>query len=159
MTSAALVDSGPLLALFDRSDAHHRRVANYLRAHAALRLVTTLAVLTETAALLASRVGRGAQLDFLEWVERGGLVVAGIEPGSLRRIIEIVRKYRDLPLDFADATLAELGERLGVDAILTVDRDFEIYRRRGKIAFTNALAQPATAQRRTRQRRRGAADA
>lgn len=145
MRNAALADSGPLLALFDRRDAHHERVAEFLKANADLRLVTTLAVVTETAVLLASRVGRGAQLDFLEWVERGGLALVAMEAGSLRRVIGIVRKYGDLPLDFADATLAELGERLGIDSMLSVDRDFEIYRTQGKLPFKNVLAEAAMA--------------
>jgi len=143
MRNAALADSGPLLALFDRSDAHHARIVAFLGRKPDLRLVTTLAVVTEAAALLASRVGRGAETDFLNWIDRGGLSIAGLGPGSLRRIIDIIGKYRDLPLDFADATLAELGERLGVDAILSLDRDFDVYRGRGGRAFANLLGAAA----------------
>ena len=139
MRNAALADSGPLLALFDRDDAHHRRVVAFLRDHPDLRLFTTVAVVTETAALLASRVGHAAQLDFLEWAERGGLGLVEFELGSLRRVIEIVRKYRDLPFDFADATLAEACARLGVEAILSIDRDFDIYRTKARLPLENLL--------------------
>lgn len=148
MRNAALADSGPLLALFDRSDAHHQRVAAYLRDHPDIRLLTTTAVVTETAALLAARVGHAAQLDFLEWVERGGLSLIEFGPGSLRRIIEIVRKYRDLPFDFADATLAEACARLGVDAVLSIDRDFDIYRTKTGLPLRNLLGHAAPRARR-----------
>ena len=148
MRNAALADSGPLLALFDRSDAHHRRVAAFLRDHPDLRLLSTLAVVTETAALLAVRVGHAAQLDFLEWVERGGLALVDLGPASLRRVIEIVRKYQDLAFDFADATLAEAGARLGVDAILSIDRDFDIYRTKAKLPLENLLGHAAPRARR-----------
>lgn len=153
MRNAALADSGPLLALFDRSDAHHRRVSAFLRDHPDMRLLTTLAVVTETAALLAARVGHAAQLDFLEWVERGGLAVVELEPGSLRRVIETVRKYRDLPFDFADATLAEAGARLGIDAILSVDRDFDIYRTKARVPLKNLLGHTAPRAKRRASRR------
>lgn len=143
MRNAALADSGPLLALFDRSDAHHRRVVAFLRAHPDIRLLTTVAVVTETAALLAARVGHAAQLDFLEWVERGGLALVEFAPGSLRRVIETVRKYRDLPFDFADATLAEACARLGVNAIVSIDRDFDIYRTKSGLPLENLLGHAA----------------
>lgn len=139
MRNAALADSGPLLALFDRSDAHHKRVVAFLRDHPDLRLLTTVAVVTETAALLSSRVGHDAQLDFLEWAERGGVGLVEFEAGSLRRVIEIVRKYRDLPFDFADATLAEACARLGVEAIVSIDRDFDVYRTKARLPLENLL--------------------
>lgn len=148
MRNAALADSGPLLALFDRSDAHHTRVAAYLRDHPDLRLLTTPAVITETAALLAARVGHAAQLDFLEWAERGGIALVEFGPGSLRRVIEIVRKYRDLPFDFADATLAEACARLGVESILSIDRDFDIYRAKSGLPLKNLLGHSAPRARR-----------
>lgn len=143
MRNAALADSGPLLALFDRSDAHHARVAAFLRDHPDIRLLSTAAVVTETAALLAARVGHAGQLDFLEWVERGGLALVEFGPGSLRRVIEIVRKYRDLPLDFADATLAEACARMGIEAVLSVDRDFDIYRTKTGLPLKNLLGHAA----------------
>lgn len=133
MRNAVVVDSGPLIALFDRDDAYHRRVVTFVEAHPRLRLITTWAVLNETAALLGSRVGKQAELDFLIWVERGGVVLMPQDAAALVQIRMLVEKYRDLPFDFADASVAVLAEQSGVTQVLTLDRDFEIYKdARGK---------------------------
>ena len=49
---------------------------------------------------------------------------------GLARIGELMRKYLDRPMDFADASLVWVAEQTGVLEILTTDRDFEIYRTR-----------------------------
>ena len=140
MRSAVVVDSGPLIALFDRDDAWHDPIVKFLKKHAGLRLVTTWAVLNETSALLGSRVGKQAELDFLAWVERGGLSVAPQEPAALHAIRALIEKYRDLPFDFAGASVAVLAAETGIAQVLTLDRDFDIYRdSRGK-RLRNLLA-------------------
>ena len=128
MRNAALVDSGPLLALFDRDDSHHARVVAFMRANPSLRLVTTWPVLNETAALLASRVGKQAEIDFLEWVVAGAVSVAGLGDAELVGMVALIRKYRDLPFDFADASIAEAAASMGVDQVLSIDSDFDVYR-------------------------------
>ena len=128
MRSGALVDSGPLIALFDRDDADHARVVAFLRAHRRLHLFSTWAVINETCALLASRVGKQAEIDFLEWIERGGVAVVAQEGAAVPRIRALIAKYRDLPFDFADASVAVLAEQSGIVQVLTLDRDFEVYR-------------------------------
>lgn len=133
MRNAAVVDSGPLIALFDRDDAHHSLVVEFLTDHPRLRLVTTWAVLNEASALLASHVHKQAEIDFLEWVERGGVQVVAQDAMTLPRVRSLITKYRDLPFDFADASVAVLAEQEGVDQVMTLDRDFDVYRNaRGK---------------------------
>ena len=140
MRNAVVVDSGPLIALFDRDDAWHGPVVKFLRQHPGLRLLTTWAVLNETSALLESRVGKQAELDFLAWVERGGLMIARQEAAALHGIRALIEKYRDLPFDFADASVAVLAAETGIAQVLTLDRDFDIYRdARGK-RLKNPLA-------------------
>ncbi len=128
MRNAALVDSGPLLALFDRDDSHHARVVDFMRANPSLRLITTWPVLNETAALLAARVGKQAEIDFLEWVVAGAVSVADLGNAELIGMVELIRKYRDLPFDFADASIAELAAGMGIDQVLSIDSDFDVYR-------------------------------
>lgn len=123
-----VVDSGPLLALFDRDDAHHARVIKVLKENADLVLYTTWPVLTETSALLASRVGIDTEIEFLEWVIAGGVTVEPLDNPDLDRMVELIGKYRDLPFDFADASVAALATRLGLDQIMSVDGDFDVYR-------------------------------
>ena len=70
-----LVDSGPLLALFNAADHWHLPVRHWLETHPAVRLITTWPVLTEVCALLARRIHNQAALDFLLWIERGAVQV------------------------------------------------------------------------------------
>ena len=134
-----LVDSGPLLALFNGADHWHARVVAWLQAHPALALVSTWPVLTEVCALLARRVHNQAALDFLLWVERGALQVDAPQDGSLAQMRRIAQRFASLPLDLADASIAEAAERLGIRRIVSVDADFDVYRdTRGK-PLTNLL--------------------
>ena len=134
-----LVDSGPLLALFNGADHWHARVVAWLQAHPALALVSTWPVLTEVCALLARRVHNQAALDFLLWVERGALQVDAPQDGSLAQMRRIAQRFASLPLDLADASIAEAAERLVIRRIVSIDADFDVYRdTRGK-PLTNLL--------------------
>jgi predicted nucleic acid-binding protein len=132
-----LIDSGPLIALFDASDKHHQASVSFIRANKN-RLVTTLASVTETLHMLD--FNRQAQLDFLEWMDKGAVEVRNIENCDFGRIRELTEKYQDLPMDFADSCLVYLAEKLGLDAVATVDRDFSIYRINGRKKFKMALS-------------------
>ena len=119
-----LVDAGPLIALIDRSDKHHRRVDNYLkRFHG--RLLTTWPVLAEACHFMPER----DQIDFLRWADAGGLGVIEMDESALGAIADWKEKYADLPMDLADASLIWLAQHTGVLQILTIDlRDFSVYR-------------------------------
>jgi len=124
----ALADSGPLIALFNRADRWHQPVMDWLQAHQHVRLHSTWPVLTEVCALLARRIRNEAALDFLQWVQLGALRLDAAPPASLTAVIEISHRYASLPLDLADASIAEAAARLGIGSVLTLDGDFEIYR-------------------------------
>ena len=126
MRNDVVVDSGPLLALFDRDDAHHARVRQALQRNQGLRLLATWPVLTETSALFSSRVGKGTEIEFLDRVAAGGVTVADLDHADLTAMIGLSRKCRDMPFDFADTSEAALAASLGVDRILSVGRDFDI---------------------------------
>lgn len=147
MRNSAVVDSGPLIALFDRDDAHHASVVKFLGDHPRLRLLTTWAVVNEVCALLAARVGKQAELDCLEWIERGGVAIDAQDSTALPRMRALITKYRDLPFDFADASVAVLAEQAGIAQVLTLDRDFEIYRDAGGRLLKNILAAKRAASR------------
>ncbi|MBT3785286.1 PIN domain-containing protein [bacterium] len=131
-----LVDSGPLIALFDKSDRYHDQALQFLRANKA-ELVTSLASITEVLHLLD--FNRNCQLDFLEWVKRGAVTIAEINQEDFERLHELTKKYHDLPMDFADACLVLLGEKLNLQEIATIDRDFSIYRIKEKKKFKNVF--------------------
>lgn len=140
MRNSAVVDSGPLIALFDRDDAYHALVVKYLADHRRLRLLSTWAVANETSALLASRIGKQAELDFLEWIEGGGVAIVLQDATAVARIRALIGKYRDLPFDFADASVAVLAEQFGIAQVLTLERDFEVYRDARGRPLRNLLA-------------------
>lgn len=131
-----LVDSGPLIALFDASDKYHQQTVDFIKENTA-SLVTTIASITETLHLLD--FNRNAQLDFIEWVNRGGVEIENIVNADFQRIKALTEKYRDLPMDFADSCLVLLAEKLNITAIATIDRDFSIYRINGKRPFHTIL--------------------
>ena len=119
-----LVDAGPLIALFDSSDAHHAKVRDLIRDRPA-QLVTTWPVITEASHMLDFDVR--AQLDFLRWVSAGGVTLYEIDGAAIERIIELTSKYRDRPMDLADASLVIAAERLKLYEVISIDRDFDIY--------------------------------
>ena len=69
-----------------------------------------------------------AQVALLEWVYRGGLELLQLDSAAVRRIIELTKKYDDVPMDLADATLVVAAEHLGIRDIISIDTDFYVYR-------------------------------
>ena len=137
-----LADSGPLLALFNAADHWHAPVLQWLKLHPAAQLVTTWPVATEVCALLARRVGSPAALDFLRWAQRGGVAFDVPAAGSLAEALQISERFRDLPFDLADASVAEAAARLRIRQVLTVDSDFDIYRDKAGKPLVNVLRHP-----------------
>jgi len=131
-----LIDSGPLIALFDRDDRYHHASVAFIHDNRC-ELITTIASVTETLHLL--NFSRKAQVDFLQWLEAGAVSIETITLTDFRRIRELTIKYADLPMDFADACLVFLSEKLDIDRIATIDRDFDVYRRYGKHPFTTLI--------------------
>jgi predicted nucleic acid-binding protein len=131
-----LIDSGPLIALFDRNDKYHLATVQFIKENDS-QLLTTLASITETLHLLD--FNRNAQIDFLSWVSAGAVTLEPISADDLQRIKELTIKYSDLPMDFADACLVLLGEKLNITTIATIDRDFDVYRLKGEKPFTTLI--------------------
>ena len=133
MAGELLLDTGALVSLLDRSQSFHSEFATFFERWRG-PVVSTEAVLTEATHLLARVPGgpRACCDFFLE----GGAVLVPSSPASLRRCRELIHVYRDLPMDFADATLVVLAEELRTSLVLTTDRrDFGIYRIEGKRKF------------------------
>lgn len=135
----ALIDSGPLIALFDASDNYHQKLVHFLR-HCRYELVTSWAVLTEVSHMLDFNLR--VQLDFMQWVERGALTLAPLEQSELFVIRQMMQKYTNVPMDLADATLMYLSQRDKINHIISIDSDFDIYRTLKKQALHNLLYDP-----------------
>lgn len=133
MAGELLLDTGPFVALVDRSEARHRACVEVLEGWTGA-IVTTEAVITETLHLLGP--GWRPRRACLEFILRGAFLVAPSSLESLQRVGFLMEKYADLPMDFADATLVALAEDLGADQVFTLDRqDFSIYRLHGTRPF------------------------
>jgi len=132
-----LIDSGPLIALFDASDKYHNTAIDFIKSNK-YPLITTIASITETLHLLD--FNRNAQIDFLEWIYKGAVEINNIERNDFERIKELTEKYKDLPMDFADSCLVLLAEKLDLNSVATIDRDFSVYRINGKRKFQIILS-------------------
>ena len=132
-----IADSGPLIALFEPAECNHVRVRRFIENYEGA-LLTTWPVLTEVGHMLGHSVDR--QLAFLQWVERGGVEVTTSGAGAVSLIRQLSEKYRDLPMDIADRSLIVLALESGVRDILTLDRDFDVYRLPDRSRFNNVLA-------------------
>ena len=120
-----LIDTGPCIALFDRDDRFHTDAKDFLKNFKG-RLITSWAVVTETLHMLD--FDYRVQLDFLRWIDRGALELAGPVKEDIDRITELTEKYHDRPIDFADASLLTIAERKQLKTIISIDSDFQIYR-------------------------------
>lgn len=134
-----LVDSGPLIALFNSADRWHETVLSWLQANTAATLHTTWPVATEVCALLARRIANDCALDFLRWSQRGGITLDRAVEGSLTEVLRISERFADLPFDLADASIAEAAARLRIRHVLSIDADFDVYRDRAGRPLVNLL--------------------
>ena len=123
---SVLVDAGPLVALIDRGDSHHRECVEALDT---LRdpLSTVWPAIAEAMYLL--RVSADAQRALWDMINVVGVRFADLGLDDCPRMRELMWKYRDLPMDLADAALVRVAERESLRRVFTIDRqDFEIYR-------------------------------
>ncbi len=134
-----LVDSGPLIALFNAADRWHAPVLQWLQAHPQAQLISTWPVATEVCALLARRIANEAALDFLRWAQRGALAFARAEDSSLPEVLRISERFADLPFDLGAASIAEAAARLKLKHILSIDANFDVYRDRAGKPLVNLL--------------------
>jgi uncharacterized protein len=125
LLESILIDSGPLIALFDSGDNHHRKIRSFLKKNP-FRFISTIAVFTEVSHMLDFNTL--VQKDFYEWVMRKGVIISDINQNDMLRLVELTKKYSNLPMDFADATLVITAEKTGIRKIISIDRDFDIYR-------------------------------
>ena len=119
-----LVDASALVALLDRDDRAHDAC---VRALSGIRqgLTTVWPAFTEAMYLL-SDYPRAVEALF-EMVEDGLVALANLDESDLPRMKELMRKYRDTPMDFADAALVRVAERDRLNQIVTFDTHFRVY--------------------------------
>ncbi len=134
-----LVDSGPLIALFNVADHWHVPVLAWLRDNSRATLMSTWPVATEVCALLARRIANDCALDFLRWVQRGALVLQPAAEGSVTEVLRISERFADRQFNLADASIAEAAARMKIRHMLSLDAVFDVYRDRGGRPLINLL--------------------
>lgn len=125
-----LLDTGPLVAIFNSKDSHHSECVTTLESLRG-KLVTTEAVLTEAMHFLDNFSSQNLVFDFLA----SGAVEMRPHAGHAN-VRDLMEKYSDIPMDYADGTLVTIAATLGTDRVFTLDRrGFQSYRIDGKRPF------------------------
>jgi uncharacterized protein len=139
MKNMIVADTGFFVALGNNGDRDHSRAIQIISTLSE-PLITTYPVVTETSYLLARDGGLSVQFAFLSEVANGTFLILDFQRHHILRMVELMRRYSNLPMDFADASLVVLAEHLGHGRILTCDRrDFTIYRWNNNNPFDNLM--------------------
>ena len=121
-----LIDAGPLVALLDRSDEHHEWAVEQF-SHFSSPLDTCEGAISEAAHLLQNA---GVESwGILELLDRQIIAIHFDLEFNLDRVISLMKKYADTPIDFVDACLVSMTEAKRDCRLITVDYDFRVYRR------------------------------
>jgi uncharacterized protein len=126
----AILDTGPWVALIDKSESKHDLCVQWLKNYSG-NLYSTEAVLTEVLYLLNFSIK--AQTAAIDFVLQSVVEIIPSSIESLKRVKYLIKKYSDLPMDYADATILCLAMDTGIHDIITFDqKDFNIYRIKNK---------------------------
>jgi predicted nucleic acid-binding protein len=127
-----VADTGGLYALYDADDAHHAAVRRIVQKETGPIIVPS-AILGELDYLLREFLGTDAELDFLDGLISGALVLEPMTATDVERCRELIATYRDLDPGLVDSAVIATAERLGINRVLTVDeRDFRAIRPKGR---------------------------
>ncbi len=130
-----LLDTGFLYALLNNKEPEHSAIVEVVRSiHT--DIILPIPAITEIAYLLKRDLGTEAAADFIDSLSSTPLILVVPDPDDYQRAAEFMRQYADANLDFVDALIAALAERLNISRILTLDqRDFRLIRPRHCDAF------------------------
>jgi uncharacterized protein len=133
MRSRVIVDTGPLVALLNRSDSAHAWVVRQLR-EISPPMITCEAVLAEATYLTRQFVGARAAL--IEMISDEFLVIGMGVADHHSELLTMIRRYANVPMSLADACLVRLAEIFPQSPVLTLDSDFAVYRKNGRKVIT-----------------------
>lgn len=125
--SAIIVDAGPLIALVNINDHNHGRCKKVWQSfQSSSKLLMPVSALAEALAVLPE--GRHVLSVVQEILSKFQIQLDCIQQHELVRAFDLMIKYADLPMDFADSEIVVISERLNIRTIFTMDSDFSIYR-------------------------------
>jgi len=124
-----LVDTGFLLATANPKDSHHKAVTETLTRIRDQILILPTPLIVELGILVSSRLGQQATSKYIANLEKSPMRIESLIRADFSRIGELLLQYQDARLDFVDAAITSIAERLNIRRILTVDqRDFRMIR-------------------------------
>lgn len=124
----AILDTSFLFALTDKSDRNHQRVLKVAQ-NVSEKLILPIAVLPEICYLISSRLGHTAMRQFVTSMTPETVQIESVTTEDLIRIQQVLDRYADNQLDFTDAAIVAIAERLSITRIYTLDRrDFSVIR-------------------------------
>ena len=129
MRQAVILDTGPLVALVDGRDKDHRWTVEQW-SQIEPPLITCESVMSEACFLLAETATGGAPV--LEMLARNVLSLPFRLEDHNRNVRALMRKYADVPMSLADACLVRIAEVTAHSTVLTLDREFKVYRQHGR---------------------------
>jgi len=129
-----LTDAGPLVALLDQAESDHAKCVEQLQGLSA-PMVTTWPAFTEAMYLVGEGLGWRGQEALWRILLRGDLRIVETRPSTINRMERLMSKYRDVPMDLADASLVAVAEERRLTKVFTLDRDFRVYRLLGRRSF------------------------
>lgn len=136
MKSRVLVDTGPLVAVVDRDDAHHALCVEFFDLFVG-EVIVPAPVLVEVCWLLGRRLGPRVEAAFLARLSGDDMKVEELHDADYERVARLVDTYADLDLGIVDASVVAVAERLKLDQVATIDRrHFHVVRPRHVNAFT-----------------------
>ena len=136
MHDCVIVDTGPIVAYLNRAEQPHDWVVGQFKR---LRppLLTCEPVLVEAMFLLEDDTGDATPV--LDLLERGVLQIALSVEDEVPAVRQLMRRFRNVPMSLADACLVRLSETREKPVVFTLDSDFSIYRRHGRLVIPTLM--------------------
>lgn len=134
-----IVDTGFWVALANKNDNYHEAAQRTFNQYNE-DLITTWCVITETCYFLQTRGGIQASINFIDAMSKGLFQIFDVKHFHIPRIKDLMNKYKNVPMDLADASIVILAEEYQIGRIFSLDfRDFQIYRWNERYVFENLL--------------------
>jgi predicted nucleic acid-binding protein len=134
MAASVVVDTGFLVSLLSRRDAHHRWAAAQA-ARFPPPWQTCEAVTSEAFHLL----GRIGDQQLGELFHRRAVVLTFSLAAEVDAVLALMRKYASVPMSLADACLVRMTEIVPTPMLLTTDADFRVYRRHSRQSIPSQI--------------------
>lgn len=136
MKSKIILDTGPLVAYLSQNDVHHAWAKSQFT-NIQAPIYTCESVISETCFLL--RRFLDARKIIFEWMHQNIIQIPFNLKTEIDQVRRLMERYKTVPMSLADACLVRMGEQIQDSYILTIDKDFLIYKKHGRYAIPNLM--------------------